>query len=297
MSGEDGHTIADIATGKGTHDIAFSDDSHYAFVTNVEDGTVSIVDIRHLKKVRDIKIDGKPAAIAFSSMAKLAYVTDSKNGHITAIDATTQQVVSSIPAQPGIGPISFAPGGRLAFVLDPTQRRLLIVDASQNIVVQTAQLAHVPDRVAFSDRLAYITQLKSDVVTIVPLDRIGDANAPVPVIDLPAAPSPYSSTSASSRGDLIVQAPGEDSVLLLDPAGDSIYYYKEGMAAPMGMAGNNGHVPQAILVLDQSFPNALRVSMKLPPGSVAPESTCWRSLSTRQRSSPALMWLSIRLRR
>jgi YVTN family beta-propeller protein len=254
VDGEEGRVVANIATGKGQHDIALSNDNHYAFVTNDEDATVSIIDIRHLRKLRDIKTGGKPAAIAFSSMAKLAYVADSQNGSITAIDGEAQRVVGNIQAQPGIGLISFAPGGRLAFVLNAPQTLLLIVDASENRVVQTARLAHIPDRVAFSDRIAYITHLKSDLITMVPLDRIGDAGAPVPVVDLPAAPSSSSNLmSAYSKGDSIVQAPGESAVLALDPQSDSIYYYEEGMAAPMGIAGNNGHIPQAILVRDQSF--------------------------------------------
>jgi len=269
VSGEDGHISADIVTGKGMHDIAFSSDNHYAFINNDEDGTVSVIDIRHLRKLRDIKIGGRPVAIAFSSMAKLAYVTDSQNGRITPIEAEAQQVVPGIQAAPGIGPISFAPGGRLAFVLNSTQKLLLILDASQNRLVQTAALSHVPERVAFSERIAYITQLKSDVITMVPLDRIGDAGAPVPVIDLPTAQS-SPSIGGVGYGDSIVQVPGEDAVLLLDTSGQSIYYYEEGMAAPMGVA-RNGHVPQAILVIDQSLsersPGLYEAAARLgPPG-------------------------------
>jgi DNA-binding beta-propeller fold protein YncE len=253
VSGEDARFVANIPTGKGKHDIAFSSDSHLAFVTNDEDATVSIIDIRHLRKLKDIKLGGRPASIAFSGMAKLAYVTDRQNGRIVVIDGETQRVVQNIQAEPGIGLISFAPSGRLAFVLNVPQKQLLIVDASENRVLQWAPLAHVPDRVAFSARLAYITHLQSDLITMVPLDRIGVPDAPVPVIDLPAAPSSSSLMSASSRGDSIVQAPGEDAVLVLDAQGDSIYYYEEGMAAPMGIAGNAGHVPQAILVMEQSL--------------------------------------------
>ena len=252
VSSTDARLVTSITTGKGKHDIAFSSDNHFAFVTNEEDGTVSTIDVRQLRKIKDLKTGGKPRSIAFSSMAKLAYVVDSQNGTITVMDGEDQKIVKSIQVEPGLGLISFAPGGRLAFVLNATQNLLHILDASENQIIQTGALQHVPDRIAFSERIAYITHVKSDLITMVPLDRLGVAGAPVPAIDLPAAQN-SASLSAHSKGDSVVQAPGEDGVLILDSLGDSIYYYDEGMAAPMGIASNNKHTPQALLVMDAGF--------------------------------------------
>src|SRR5436305_2587690 len=40
--------VKDIKTGRGEHDLAFSDDSRFVFVTNEEDGTVSVLDTARL---------------------------------------------------------------------------------------------------------------------------------------------------------------------------------------------------------------------------------------------------------
>ena len=61
--------VARIATGAGHHELAFTSDDRYAFVTNSQDA-LSVIDIRQLKKVKDIRIGQRPSAIAFSSSAK-----------------------------------------------------------------------------------------------------------------------------------------------------------------------------------------------------------------------------------
>jgi hypothetical protein len=42
-------------------------------------------------------------------------------------------------------------------------------------------------------------------------------------------------------------------VLVANPADKTIYYYKEGMAAPMGSFQNYGRLPRAVLVVDRSL--------------------------------------------
>ena len=77
--------VARIATGAGHHELAFTSDDRYAFVTNSQDGALSVIDIRQLKKVKDIRTGQRPSAIAFSSLSKAVYVTDEVDGTITVI--------------------------------------------------------------------------------------------------------------------------------------------------------------------------------------------------------------------
>jgi len=64
------------------------------------------------------------------------------------------------------------------------------------------------------------------------------------------APGESPSTSIAAA---IVPAPGEGSVLVANPADKMIYYYSEGMAAPMGSFQNYKRDPRALLVLDNSL--------------------------------------------
>ena len=53
--------------------------------------------------------------------------------------------------------------------------------------------------------------------------------------------------------DSIIPAPGAGAVLVANPKDQSVYYYSEGLAAPMGTFSNYKREPRAVLVIDRSL--------------------------------------------
>jgi YVTN family beta-propeller protein len=243
----------DLVTGRGSHDLAFSGDSRHLFVTNEGDGTVSVIDSGKLAELRDVAVGGRPVSIAWSSQAKRAYVAGAREGTIAAVDAASSEPLARIAAGPGLGAIRFAPGGRLAFVVQPGKNAVHIVDAMTNRLVQTADVEAEPNQVVFSDELAYVRHRSSETVLMIPLKTVGEPGRPVPVVDFPGGQHPPGRMPRPTPADGIVQAPGHPSVLVANPEDQVIYYYKEGMAAPMGHFRNYGKVPRAVLVVDRSL--------------------------------------------
>ena len=264
---------ARIPTGRGRHDLALSDDNRFAFVTNRDEGTVSVIDVAKLARVRDVETGAAPASVAFSAQARAAYVTSEEGGTITVVPIPGQGAAQGtrIAAEPGLGAIRFAPGGRLAFVLNPLRNRLYILDSASGRIVQKADVEGGPDQVTFSQDLAYLRQRRSDTVLMVPLSEIGKEGAPVPAVDFTGGQNPLGKVSRPSPADSIVRAPGATAVLVANPADGAIYYYKEGMAAPMGSFTNYGRQPRAVLVVDRSLkertPGSYETVARLPqPG-------------------------------
>ncbi len=241
-----------IDTGRGSHDLAFSDDSRFVFVTNETAGTVSVIDVATLAKLRDVEAGGRPVSIAWSSQAQAAYVS-SADGILTAVDGESPRPPARIQGEPGLGRIRFAPGGRLAFVVNPDRDTVHILDAASNRIVQTADMEDQPDQVTFSDELAYVRHRGSETVLMIPLKTVGEPGKPVPVVDFPGGQHPPGRLPRPTPADGIVQAPGSSSVLIANPEDEVIYYYKEGMAAPMGHFRNYGKQPRAVLVVDRSL--------------------------------------------
>jgi YVTN family beta-propeller protein len=245
--------IASIPTGSGRHDLAFSDDSRFAFVTNEADGTVAVIDVAKLTVTRRLPVGAKPVSIAWSSQAQAAYVSSAGDGSITAVDGTNPEPRARIAVTPGLGQIRFAPGGRLAFVVHSNADAVHIVDAANNRLIQTADVDKDPDQVAFSDELAYVRHRGSEAVLMIPLKTVGEPGRPVSVIDFPGGQHPPGRISPPTPAAGIVQAPGAAAVLVSNPEDQAIYFYKEGMAAPMGHFKNYGKQPRATLVVDRSL--------------------------------------------
>ena len=245
--------IAQIDTGRGQHEIVFSPNSRWAFVTNRVDGTLNVIDVRELKSVASVETGDGPVSLAYSPLGEAAYISNEGDGTVSVVDAKSRRVVKQIDVDPGVGQIRFAPGGRLAFAVNPKENVFYVIDGALNRVVQTGDVEAGPDHVAFSDENAFIRQRGSEIVWMTPLDAIGNEGDPVSIIDLPAGQRPFSAGVAPSPADTIVQAPGANAVLVANPADRAIYYYKEGMAAPMGHFQNYGRQPRAVLVVDRSL--------------------------------------------
>jgi YVTN family beta-propeller protein len=253
LTAADARVAARIRTGKGASDLAFSDDSRFAFVANTLDGTVSIVDVASLKEVAKVRTGHRPTAIAYSARARLAYVTDPTDGTVSTVDPVQGRVAARIEVEPGITAIRFTPDGGAAFVVNPERDTVYVIDPSTNRVNQRAKVEQGPDRVSFSNDFAYIRHRGSINVVMITLKGAGHEGAPLSLTRFPAGQSPPGQMTDPPPADSIIAAPGASSVLVANPRDQSVYYYSEGRAAPMGTFSNYKREPRAILVIDRSL--------------------------------------------
>jgi DNA-binding beta-propeller fold protein YncE len=214
--------------------------------------TVTFVDATALHARGSVMVSSPITSADFSALSKRLYVT-TDDGHLSVIDPAEARVVAQLATGASAAQVRFEARGRYGFIVVPSKNEVQILDTVTNRVIQTADVGRNPDRVSFTDNLAYVRSLGSDVVLMIPLDRIGTAGAPVPVVDFPAGQKRFDQGPAPSIADGIVAAPGEPSVLVGNPADREIYYYREGMAAPMGHFSNDSRAPRAVLVLDRSL--------------------------------------------
>jgi DNA-binding beta-propeller fold protein YncE len=261
-------TIARIPTGKGYHHIAFSSDSSLAFVTNPKDGTVSVINVRSLSKLKDIQAGSNPTWISFSSLAQAAYVANEGDGAIVAIDGKGLRVIARMEAAPGLGQIRVAPGGRYAVVVNPRNDHVYIVDTSSNRIVQTAKLDKEPDQISFTNKQVHVRHRGSDVVLMMSLESLGKEGTQVSVADFSGGRHAPGKMSNPTPADGLVQASGENGVLVANPGDKAVYFYMEGMAAPMGNFSNYGREPRAVLSVERNLrehsPGVYETTVKLP---------------------------------
>jgi YVTN family beta-propeller protein len=245
---------ARLATGAGHHEVALSDDDRYAFVTNRQDGTLSVIDVRKLAKVRDIKTGALPAAVAFSSLSRTVYVAnDDEEGTVAAVSGAGHEVVARMKTRRGLRAMRFMPGDRFGFVVNGSNDTVYIFDVSTNRVVYAAPVGPGPDQITFTRDFAYVRSTGSEFVTMINVTALGRADYKVAVTRFPAGQKAPAATSLTSLADAVTPAPEAGAVLVANPADRMIYFYTEGMAAPMGSFQNYRREPRALLVLDNSL--------------------------------------------
>ena len=269
LRADDASVVGTIATGKGEHDLALSADGRYLVVTNRDDGTATVLDANRRAMLASIPAGRAPLSAVFSNLSGMAYVA-AEDGTVTVIDPKRKKAVATAAAKPGLTQIRIDPSGRFAFVANPVADVVQILDTASNRIIQTGAIDAGPFDVAFTDTIAYVRRLKSETVQMVPLAAIGKDGAQVPVVDFPAGEFPFGKAPRATAAAGIVAAPGESAVIIANPADKHVYYYKEGMAAPIGHFSNYGHFAQAVLVVDRSVKesrDAYGTTAVLPPAN------------------------------
>jgi YVTN family beta-propeller protein len=258
--------------GKGSHAIVPTTDSRFVFVTNGEDNSVSVVDTGTLKIVKEIEVGKGPVSAAYSELANAVYVAQTDAGSIAVIDTKSLSLIKTIQADPGLAVIAAAPGDRYLFVLNRQKDLVQIIDSSVNEIVQSGTVGKAPFQISFTKDFAYINHLDSTDVYMVSLDQIGRKGVPLTVVTFPGGQQSLGGTGIHSAAARVVQASGENAVLVANASDKQVYYYKEGMAAPMGSFSNYGREPMGAQVVDHSLrerasPGVYQTVAKLPkPG-------------------------------
>lgn len=261
--------VAHIPTGRGHHQIAFSRDNRHAFVGNELDGTVSVIDIRTLEKIKDIEAGVHLAGMAFADFAEALYAVDPDKGEIAVIDGQRHVVTARIKAAPGVTAIRFTPDGRWGFAINPGRDEVLVIDSSLNRIAHRITVGPMPDQVSFTQNYAYIRTAGSGQVTMVELNALGGVES-LPVLNISGGRTAPADSPHTAIADAIVATPEDSSVLIANPLDKTVYYYMEGMAAPMGSYSNERRQPKATLVVDKSLtetgPGIYAADIKLPAG-------------------------------
>jgi len=242
--------VARIATGKGHHEVDFSSDNRFAFVTNQVDGTLSVIDIQKLKKIKDVKTGSAANSLTFSALGNALYVVNSVDGIITVVDTRSHKVATRIQTKPGIKSVRFTPGGRWGFVPNPTENVVYVFDGSTNRLAHTISIENGPDQVVFTDTFAHIRSNGSTEVSMV---RLVTLEGEPDIAKFPGGQNAPADAGIEASADVIVPAPEGGSVLVANPADRVIYYYSEGMAAPMGSFQNYRRKPRGLMVVDRSL--------------------------------------------
>lgn len=256
-----------IKTGRGHHELTFSHDSRFAFVSNRDSGTVTVIDTVKLKKVNTIKSLEQPIGLAYSEKSESLYITDGKKGEILVVNGLKHNIAKRIKVKPGVGPIGVSQDGRWSIAANTHQDVIYAIDVATNKVVHTLPVENKPYQVAFSRAFVYIRTMGSERVNLIELAHLGKKDT-VPVVSFAAGQGAPGKVRDLSIAQAIQEAPGEAAVLVVSPTDNTVYYYMEGMNAPMGNFRNYGNRPRAVQVADRTLretePGIYSAKVKVP---------------------------------
>lgn len=243
---------ATVKAGAGLHHIAFTADSRLAYITNSAADTVSVIDTRTLAHMTDIKVGRTPVPVAYSAASKQIYVATLNGATIEVIDPAKQRVVKTIQARRGNVALRFEPGGRFGFAVNQVESKVFILDSATDELTGAAEVVKEPDQVVFTPRYAYVRGTQSEKISLIELGQLGSGK--ISAVDVTAGrQSPSSAPQEIGISDMIAPTPEGNAVMVANSPDQMLYYYVEGMMAPMGSFTNYKRRPRALLVLNRSL--------------------------------------------
>jgi YVTN family beta-propeller protein len=259
--------VKHLATGTGHHEIAVSDDSRIAFVTNRDSGTVSVVDVRKLEILRQVNVGAMPLSVGWSSLAKVAYVADGKSGVVTVLGGTGFAPLKKIPLKPGLGPLRFTPDGRHAMVANTHEDLVHVLDVSSNEAIHDIPVKGQPFQLTFTRAFAYVRSLASERVTMINLLSLDRGAKPI-VQSFATGSMPPKAAGELPLADSMASANIDAAVLVVNPADNTTYYYMEGMNAPASNYQSYGASARAVTVVSRNLketePGVYTAKVRIP---------------------------------
>lgn len=256
-----------IVVGEGPHALAFSDDSAHLAVTNGVSNTVSLIDLRTASLIGTISVGKTPVAISYGSAAKRFYVGSLNDSVMTVIDPAAHSQVSTISTQPGVVALRFEPTGRFAVAVNQLENKISVVDTATNGIIGSTAVVKDPDQVTFTERYAYVRGIESEKFSLIDLADLRKGK-PAPVDIQAGQHAPSSAPDQLGVADMIVPAPEGNTVMVANAPDQTLYFYQEGMMAPMGTFSNYKRMPRGILILDRSLkevsPGVYRAPVTFP---------------------------------
>lgn len=260
----EGRVVESQLLPKGHHEFAFSEQGAQVFVSNRDDGSITLLDGRNFEIQKTWKIDGLPLSLAV--IGQTLWVSDAQKGRLLRYNLQGEPL-DSMALKPGVGPLRLSPDRGLMFALNPGEHQLYVIDTKQNRLLQSVTISGRPYDVIFSEQFAYIRTLDSEQAALISLSELNKPGNVSPKY------IPIGANKMSASGDLpiassMTPAMGESGAFFAAPAERTVYHYMEGMNAPDSGIRTYGHVPMATLLarrgLRQVNPGQYEATFRLP---------------------------------
>ena len=170
-----GTLIGSIKTDQqGTHMVAVTREGTRAYTANIPAGTVTVIDLKTGKKLRNLNVGGEPEGITLSTDEKVLWVADLKGSRVQAFDAQTLDNLGEVATGPVPIRVAASPDGKWIVTSNLGSGSLTVIDAAtrqkvREIAVSGKQEAGQVTILFASDGKLYAAETGTDTVAEIDL--------------------------------------------------------------------------------------------------------------------------------
>ena len=196
-----GYTVtATIPVGSGPFAVTVDPATHTAYVTNANDGTVSVIDAATRAVTATIPVGSYPYGVAVDPAAGTVYVANAGAGTVSVIDAATSAVTATIPVGSYPYGVAVDPAAGTVYVTNYGDGTVSVIDAATSAVTATIPVGSGPDGVAVDPAAGtvYVTNQNAGTVSVI------DAATRAVTATIPVGSFPYGVAVDPATGTVYV---------------------------------------------------------------------------------------------
>ena len=134
--------VTSISTGqKGTHMIVVAPDNRTAYTANIGSGTVSVLDLKTAKKLRDFAVGGKPEGLALTRGGRELWIGDLDAPHVRIWDTKKGEKIAEQPVDPVAIRVLASPDGKLVATSNIAAGTITLFDTNTRAPVKTIMVS------------------------------------------------------------------------------------------------------------------------------------------------------------
>ncbi len=141
----------------------------FAYISNVGDGTVSVIDTATNTVVATVPVGVSPIGVAVNPAGTFAYVANTTSNNVSVIDTGSNTVVATVPAGSAPYGVAVNPAGTFAYVTntDTNVNTVSVINTATNTLVATVPVGSGPTGVAVTGAFAYVANTFSYTVSVI----------------------------------------------------------------------------------------------------------------------------------
>jgi YVTN family beta-propeller protein len=173
---------ATIEVGNTPGGVAVDPTTHTAYVTNINDDTVSVIDEATNTVTATIAVGAGPLAVAVDPTTHTAYVTNGGTGTVSVIDGATNTVTATFAVGSGPGAVAVDSAAHTVYVANGGAGTVSVIDETTNTVTASIPVGSDPGAVAVDSaaHTVYVANGGAGTVSVID-ETTGVVTATIPV--------------------------------------------------------------------------------------------------------------------
>lgn len=236
---------ATLTLGNNIQGIAIDPAIAKAFVTNFNDGTVSVIDINTLTVAATVSVGASPRRVIADAATHRVYIANATTpGTVTVLNGATNAVVATIP----VGNDPRALGGNFfigqVYVNNNASNTVSVINTATNAVVATIMVGTAPSSPTSNDILKklYVTSTTDNAISVI------DEQTLTLIKTVAVGHMPIGATIDAQHGKVYVNNSGDKTVSVIDSATDSVI-----ATVPVGAGGASANAVTVNAVYHRAY--------------------------------------------